>query len=130
MDNAIESCTVRPVRHCDTTEAEEYTEFRDEIKQDYRDLRELARNIGKKHHIFKAIERSRTVIANAQSKLENANADVTAELAMLSAISDLVDSAENNYNESNYDAAIEDMKSAKELFRELRESVRSRRRAR
>ncbi|MFH1432242.1 MAG: hypothetical protein ABIG84_03415 [archaeon] len=130
MDDAIDSCKDRIRLRCNTTQTQEYFRVRDEIIQDYKDLRELAKNVGMKYKIANAIENGRNIIANGKTTLERAesrNIDVSVEKAKLDEISKLVDSAENNNNNGDYEAAIADMESAKEAFQELRDSVKTRR---
>ncbi len=122
MDDAIESCTVKPVIHCNTTETDEYRALKVEIRQDFKDIRELAKNVGKQQRIAVAIAQARDVVVKTQERLNNANVDVSEFQESLDEISGMIDSAEENNNAKGYDGAIENLNAAREMFRQMRQS--------
>ncbi len=129
MDNAISSCEVKPVLSCNTTDAQEYIATKNGIIQEYKNLRDTAKNIGMDVKLTNAIAKAREIIADSQARLDKAKIDVSVEKAKLNEISAMVDSAEQNKNSKNYDAAKNDLESAKAAFKELRESALSKRSA-
>ncbi len=127
MDDAIDSCTVRPVVRCNTTESDEYRALKDEIRQDFRELKDLARDVGKQQRIAATITQARDVVDRVQERLDNANADVSEEQEVLDEISGIIDGAEEKNNMGDYEGAIEDLEDSRERFREMRESAISKR---
>jgi len=127
MDDAIESCTVRPVIRCNTTESDEYRALKIEIRQDFKDLRELARDAGRQQRIAAAVAQARDVVARTQERLDNANADVSEFQESLDDISGMIDSAEEKNSMKDYEGAIEDLKESRKMFREMRQSSISKR---
>lgn len=123
MDDAIESCTVKPVISCHTAESDEYRALKVEIRQDFRDLRELARNLGRQQRIAIAITQARDVVVRTQERFDNAKVDVFELQESLDDISGMIDSAEEKNNMGDYEGAIEDLKESREMFREMRESA-------
>ena len=127
MNTTIQACSDRWIGECkETAEAENYFELRDEIIDDFKELRDLIL----KAVLDEVIPRAEDVLSRAEDVLSRAEAkgiDVTTERAKLDAIKSLVSDAKVKYDQGAYKEAIGLLKSAKDSFRELKEEVRSRR---
>lgn len=120
LEVAIASCEGIGLGVCNTTKAQEYRDLKEEIKQDYKELREISRKIGQAHRIANAIQASHRVIERMDSLISNAEergADVTVAKAKLDEVVYMLDSVEAEYNESNYEGALAELKNAKEALK-------------
>ena len=127
MNATIQACSDKWVGECkETPEAENYFELRDEIIEDFKELRDLIL----KTVLDTTIPRAEDVLNRAEDVLNRAEArgiDVTAEKAKLDAIKSLVDDAKAKYEQGDYKEAIGLLRSARDSFRELKEEVKARR---
>ncbi|MCX9010722.1 MAG: hypothetical protein OIN66_06320 [Candidatus Methanoperedens sp.] len=132
MNAGVASCKGEGLGKCNTTEAAAYKTLRDEIKNKYRELAELAKNTGQSQRVQAAITKAGEVISNGERLLASAkqrNVDVSGEEAKLNEIKALVDSADAKYKGNDLAGAKEDLKQAQEKFKDLRNDVISRRKA-
>ena len=127
MNATIQACSDKWVGECkETPEAENYFELRDEIIDDFKELRDLILKIV----LDEVIPRAEDVLSKAEDVLSRAEAtgiDVTAEKAKLDAIKSLVDDAKVKYEQGAYKEAIGLLRSARDSFRELKEEVKAKR---
>jgi hypothetical protein len=127
LEAAIESCKGVGLGACNTTEAEEYRALRDEIRQEFRELKEIAKDTGKKVAIARVIEASERIIEKTKErleKLEERGVDVTVPLAKLEEVEELLDSAEEKYEAGDYEGAKEDLKAVRKAFKSVRDEIR------
>lgn len=120
LEAAITSCEGVGLGVCDTAEAQEYRDLKEEIKQGYKELREISRTTGRAHKISNAIQASHKVLERIEARISSAEeigADVTAAKAKLDEVKDMVNSAEAKYNESDYEGALEELENAKEALK-------------
>gem|GEM_PF-5181085 len=127
MNDVIEACSDKWIGECkETPEAEAYSELRDELIEDFEELRDL---------IYEAvlgsvITKGEEVLTNAEEALASAEEkgiDVTAEKAKLGDVRSLFEDAKAEYEQKNYEEVVDLLRSASDLFNELREEVRERR---
>jgi len=127
LEEAIESCEGVGLGACNTTEAEEYRALRDEIKQEFRELREIAKDTGRKVAIARVIEASEKIIEKTKERLEKLGergVDVTVPLAKLEEVEGLLDAAEEKYEAGDYEGAMEDLKAVRKAFKSVRKEIR------
>lgn len=132
MNAGIASCKGEGLGKCSTPEAAEYKTLREEIKNKYKELAELAKNTGQSQRAALAITKAREIIAKGETMLgsaEQRGIDVSAETAALSEIKALIDSADAKYKNNDLAGAKEDLKQAQEKFNTLKNDVVSRRKA-
>ncbi|HEY9206498.1 MAG TPA: hypothetical protein VIO58_11325 [Candidatus Methanoperedens sp.] len=132
MNAGIASCNGEGIGKCNTTEAAAYTALRDEIKNKYKELVELAKTAGQTQRFSLAITKARDLIAKGETLLDTAEKrgiDVSKEKAGLSEIKGLVDSAESKYKAGDFTGAAKDLKQAQEKYRSLKNDAISRRNA-
>ncbi len=132
MNAGIVSCKGEGLGKCTTPEAASYKALREEIKNKYKELAELAKNTGQSQRLSAAITKARQIITNGEKLLGGAEArgiDTTSEKAKLAEIKALVDSAETKSKAGDINGAKEDLKQAQEKFKALRTEVSSRRKA-
>lgn len=132
MNEGIAACAGEGIGKCTKTEVEAYKTVREEIKDKYKELVELAKTAGQSQRFAAAITRARDIIAKGEAFLDAAEKrgiDVSAEKAGLNEIKGLVDSAETKYMAGDFNGAKDDLKNAQDKFKELRNSATSRRRA-
>ncbi|NJD76690.1 MAG: hypothetical protein FIB08_06265 [Candidatus Methanoperedens sp.] len=130
MNAGIASCKGEGIGKCNTTEGEAYIALRDEIKNKYKELAELAKTAGHAQRFSAAITKARDLIAKGETLLDTAEkrgADVSKEKAGLSDIKGLVDSAESKYKAGDFKGAAADLKQAQEKYKTLRKDAVSRR---
>ncbi len=127
MNATIQACSDKWIGECkETPEAENYFELRDEIIDDFKELRDLILKIV----LDEVIPRAEDVLSKAEdvlSRAEDKGIDVTAEKAKLDAIKSLVDDAKVKYEQGAYKEAIDLLRSARDSFRELKEEVKAKR---
>lgn len=132
MNTGIASCKGEGLGKCNTPEAAEYKALKQEIKNKYKELAELAKGTGQSQRVAAAVTKARQIIANGEKMLgstEQRGIDVSAEKAKLSEIKALVDSAEAKYKNNDLAGAKEELKKAQEKFNALKNDVISRRKA-
>ncbi len=132
MNEGIAACDGEGIGKCTKPEVEAYKTLREEIKNKYRELVELAKTAGQSQRYAAAITRARDIIAKGEAFLDAAEKrgiDVSAEKAGLSEIKGLVDSAETKYRAGDFKGAKDDLKKAQDKFKELKNSATSRRKA-
>lgn len=132
MNAGIASCKGEGLGKCSTPESAEYKTLREEIKNKYKELAELAKSTGQSQRAALAITKARQITANGEKMLgsaEQRGIDVSAEKATLSEIKALVDSADAKYKNNDLAGAKEDLKKAQEKFNALKNDVISRRKA-
>ncbi len=129
---AVTSCTGIRLGLCETTEAQEYRDLREEIKEDFVELREIARDTIRKHAITTGIDASQTILERARegvTKAEERGIDVTTVTAQLDEVEDLIDSAQAKLDEKDYEGALDELRAARTAFvdamQEFRDTVRS-----
>ncbi len=132
IDAAIESCGDVGLGVCDTPEAQEYKALRQEIKDDFKALRDIARATGMKNKISKGIAAANKVLERANARLataEERGVDVTAVKAKLDEVERLLDSAQEKLDAGDYEGATAELKAARTAFvssmkemKELRDS--------
>ncbi len=127
MNATIQACSDKWVGECkETPEIENYLELRDEIIDDFKELRDLILKIV----LDEVIPRAEDVLSRAEdvlSRAEDKGIDVTAEKAKLDAVKSLVDDAKVKYEQGAYKEAIDLLRSARDSFRELKEEVKAKR---
>jgi hypothetical protein len=132
MNGGIAACDGEGIGKCTRTDAASYLAVREEIKDKYKELVELAKTAGQAQRFQVAITGARRIIVPAEKFLDtvsNRGIDVSAEKTKLSGIKDLVDSAESKYKSGDYTGAKEYLRKAQEEFRNLRTDAAARRRA-
>lgn len=132
MNAGIASCRGEGLGKCSTPESAGYKTLREEIKNKYKELAELAKSTGQGQRAALAITKAREIIAKGEKILgsaEQRGIDISAEKAMLSEIKTLVDSADAKYKNNDLAGAKEDLKKAQEKFNALKNDVISRRKA-
>ncbi len=130
MNTGIASCKGEGIGKCNTTESAAYIALREEIKDKYKELAELAKTAGQAQRFSAAITKARGIIAKGETLLDTAEkrgVDVSKEKASLSDIKGLVDSAESKYKGGDFTGAAGDLKQAQEKYKTLRNDVISRR---
>jgi tetratricopeptide (TPR) repeat protein len=131
MNDVIAACHGLGRAECEETpEAQAYVTLREDIKSEYRELRDLARKQGRGFRISKALAQANSIISRASERLDRAEArgiDVTVEKAKLNEIQKMVNDAQAKYDAGDYAGAIEDLRAAREAFKTLRGEVRARR---
>ncbi len=130
MNEGIAACAGEGLGKCTKPEVEAYKTLREEIKNKYKELVELAKTAGQSQRFAAAITRARDIIAKSETVLEGfekRSIDVSAEKAGLDEIKGLVDSAETKYKAGDYTGAQQDLKKAQEMFKDLRNKAVSRR---
>jgi tetratricopeptide (TPR) repeat protein len=130
MNKGIAACAGEGLGKCTKPEVEAYKTLREEIKNKYKELVELAKTAGQSQRFAVAITKAREIIAKSETALdgfEKRGADVSAEKAGLVEIKGLVDSAETKYKTGDYTGAQQDLKKAQEMFKDLRSNAGSRR---
>ena len=131
MNEGIAAYAGEGLGKCTKSEAEAYKTLREEIKNKYKELVELAKTAGQSQRFAVAITKARDIIAKSERVLdgfEKRGADVSNEKAGLDEIKDLVDSAESKYRAGDYTGAQKDLKKAQETFKDLRSKAVSTRR--
>lgn len=119
IDAAVASCDETALTVCDTSEAQEYKELRQEIKDDFKSLKEIARNTGRKNRVSKGIESSQRILEKAQervSKSEERGRDVTTINAKLDEVETSIKSTQNKLDAQDYEGAVEELKAARTAF--------------
>ncbi|CAG0971382.1 MAG: hypothetical protein MPEBLZ_03670 [Candidatus Methanoperedens nitroreducens] len=132
MNEGIAACTGEGLGKCTKPEVEAYKTVRDEIKNKYKELIELAKTAGQSQRFAATITKARDIIAKSETVLDAARKrgiDVSAESAGLDEIKGLVNSAESKYKAGDFNGAKDDLKKAQDKFKELKSSATSRRRA-
>ncbi len=132
MNEGIAACAGEGLGKCTKPEVGAYKTLREEIKNKYKELVELAKTAGQSQRFSIAITRARDIIAKSKTVLdgfEKRGVDVSAEKAGLDEIKGLVDSAETKYKAGDYTGAQQDLKKAQEMFKDLRSKAVSRRNA-
>jgi hypothetical protein len=132
MNEGIAACAGEGLGKCTKFDIEAYKTIREDIKNKYKELVELAKTAGQSQRFAAAIKSARNIITKSEKVLdasENRGIDVSVEKAGLSEIKDLVDSAESKYKAGDYSGAKEDLGKAQEKFKELRNSATLRRKA-
>ncbi len=132
IDAAIESCGDVGLGVCDTPEAQEYKTLKQEIKDDFKALKDIARATGMKNKITKGITAANKVLERANARLataEERGVDVTAVKAKLDEVERLLDSAQEKLDAGDYEGATSELKAARTAFvssmqemKELRDS--------
>ncbi|MEE8167427.1 MAG: hypothetical protein V3T58_00975 [Candidatus Hydrothermarchaeales archaeon] len=133
IEAAIESCSGTGIGKCDTPEAQEYKALRKEIKEDFKELREIARETGMKHRVANLLKASRRAFEAVQKRIaaaEEQGADVAVVKAKLDEVKSMIDSAEVKYEAGDYRGAIEDLKASKVAFVSAAREVKSLRQTR
>lgn len=127
MNATIQACSDKWVGECkETPEVENYFELRDEIIDDFKELRDIILKIV----LDEVIPGAEDVLSRAEDVLSRAEAkgiDVTAERAKLDAIKSLVNDAKAKCEQGAYKEAVGLLRSARDSFRELKEEVKVRR---
>ena len=132
MNAAIDACTGYDVGECrkdEVQEVETYVTMRDEIIEDFREIR----NLVYKAILSRCIHRAEEVLSRAEEVLaraEQKGIDVTTEKTRLDSIKSLFEEAKTQYEQGNYSDCLHTLKSVRDSFRELRNEVRSRRSSR
>ncbi len=119
IDAAIASCGEAGLGKCDTPEAQEYKALKEEIKDDFKGLKEIAKATGLKKRISKGIEAAGNVLEKANERLERAEesgVDVTTAKAKLDEVQRLLDSAEEKLDAGDYEGAMDELKAARTAF--------------
>jgi len=119
IEAAVASCGDTGLRACDTPEAQEYKALKEEIKDEFKNLKEIARATGRKNKITKGIEAATKVLGKADERLtkaEERGADVTAARAKLEEVERILDSALEKYEAGDYEGAIDDLTAARKAF--------------
>ncbi len=130
MNEGIVACTGEGIGKCTKPEVEAYKTTREEIKNKYKELVELAKTTGQNQRYASAITRARDIIAKGEKVLsdaQNRGMDVSSEKAGLDEIKGLVDSGESKYKAGNFEGAGQDLRNAQEKFKDLRSKAVSRR---
>lgn len=130
MNEGIAACAGEGLGKCTKPEVEAYKTLREEIKNKYKELVELAKTAGQSQRFAIAITKAREIIAKSETALEGfekRGIDVSVEKAGLDEIKGLVDSAESKYKTGDYTGAQQDLKKAQEKFKDLRSKTVSRR---
>jgi hypothetical protein len=112
----------------ETEDRTAYDQMREEIKKEFKELRNLVKSKAQGPRIAEVLDRADAIISNAEARLDAAESrgiDVTVERAKLSEIKAMVDSAREKYNAGDYEGAIEELKSARDAFKSLREEARA-----
>jgi uncharacterized protein YlxP (DUF503 family) len=126
MNDAINSCEGIGIGKCNNTDVQEYRALKDEIRGDYKELRDIIRQSVIGHRISMALNNADRIISNAEERLNRAEErgfNVTDLKEKLDDIKSIVESARTKYNNGDYEGAIEDLKSAREEFRNLRQTA-------
>ncbi len=124
---AVESCKGTGLGECNTTETEAYSALKAEIKQDFKELRDIARATGQAHRIANNIDAAKKVLDKAEalvSRMEEEGADAAVLKAKLDEVAKLVDSAEAKYKAGDYSGALEELKAAREAFKATAKEIR------
>lgn len=132
MNTGIASCQGEGLGKCNTKESAAYKTLREEIKNKYKELADLAKNTGQSQRVQVAITKAREIIANGEKLLTSAEqrgTDVSGERTKLNEIKALVDSADAKYKTNDLTGARDDLKQAQEKFKALKNDVISRRKA-
>lgn len=134
---AVESCKGTGLGECNTTEAEAYRALKAEIKQDFRELRDIARSIGQAHRIANNIDAAKKVLNRTEalvSRMKEEGVDTAVLEAKLDEVRKLIESAEAKLKAGDFSGALEELKDAREAFKstakEIREASREVRRER
>jgi hypothetical protein len=130
MNQGIAACTGEGIGKCTKTEVEAYKTTREEIKNKYKELVELAKTTGQNQRFASAITRARDIISKGEKVLGEARdrgMDVSSEKTGLDEIKGLVDSAESKYKAGDFEGAGQDLRDAQEKFKDLRSKAVSRR---
>ncbi len=132
IDAAVASCGETALRACDTAEAQEYKDLRQEIKDDFKSLREIAKTTGRKNRVSKGVDAAKKVLEKAQyrvTKAEERDIDVTTINAKLTEVETTLNSAQDKIDSGDYEGATEDLKAARTAFlsamKDLREQVKT-----
>ncbi len=126
MNQGIASCKGEGLGKCNTTESQAYIALRAELVNDYKELRDLAKQVGQGQKIGNAITQAYTTISNAEKTIATAEGkgrDVSVEKAKLAEIKAMVDSADTKYKAGDYTGATSDLKAAKDAFEALKASA-------
>lgn len=130
LEAAIESCEGVGLRACNTTEAQEYRALKEEIRQEFRELRKISRVTGMSLRIAKALEASEKVVERAKKRLERAEErgmDVTVEQAMLEQVEEILSNAKEKFEAGDFEGAIKELTAAREAYESVRELVKGKR---
>ncbi|MDP3104385.1 MAG: hypothetical protein Q8M95_07240 [Candidatus Methanoperedens sp.] len=133
MNEGIAACDGEGIGRCTKPEVEAFKTVREEIKNKYRELVELAKTTGQSQRFANAIRVARDIISKSETVLdgfEKRGVDVSAEKAGLDEIKGLVDSAETKYKAGDYTGAQQDLKKAQEMFKDIRSKAVTRRNTR
>jgi len=133
MNDGIAACDGEGIGKCTKPEVEAFKTVREEIKNKYRELVELAKTTGQSQRFANAIRVARDIISKSETVLdgfEKRGVDVSAEKAGLEEIKGIVDSAETKYKAGDYTGAQQDLKKAQEMFKDIRSKAVSRRNTR
>jgi exonuclease SbcC len=120
LEAAIEACEGVGIGVCDTPEAQEYRALKEEIRQSYKELREISKKIGKAHRILEAVKVSRRVLERIEERIstaEEAGKDVTVAKAKFDEVKGMLDAVEAKYNEGDYEGALAELKNAQKALR-------------
>jgi|GEM_PF-5296206 DNA repair exonuclease SbcCD ATPase subunit len=135
LDAAIESCKGVGLEQCNTTEAKEYKALKEEIKREFKELREASKKTWNVVALSNIVRASENIVEKAKErleKLEERGIDVTVPLAKLDQIQEMLDSVEGKLQTGEYDEAIEELKAARDAFRsigrEISEAIKEARR--
>lgn len=130
LDAAIESCVGVGLGACNTTEAQEYRAIKEEIKQEFRELREISRVTGMSLRIAKALEASEKVVERAKKRLERAEErgmDVTVEKAKLGQVEEILSESKEKLEAGDFEGALKELTAAREAYESIRELVKGKR---
>jgi hypothetical protein len=123
LEAAIESCGDVSINECDTTEAEDYRALREEIKGEYKKIRETSRKVARAKKVRSTIKASNKLLENLEKRIAEAEAegqDVTALKAKLEELKSMLDDVEAGYEEDGYEGAVEKFKNAKAVYKTTR----------
>lgn len=126
MNSGVASCKGEGIGKCTTPEAQAYVTLRTELETDYKELREIAKQVGQSQKIGNAVTQAYTIITNAEKTLATAEGrgrDVSVQKAKLAEIKTLVDGADTKYKAGDYTGAENDLKAAKDAFEALKKSA-------
>lgn len=132
MNAGIASCKGEGLGKCNTPDAASYKTHREEIKNKYKELADVAKTVGQSQRVQTAIAKAKELIAKGEKTLdlaEKRGMAVSSERAKLADIKGLLDSAEAKSKAGDIAGAKEDLKKAQEKFKALRTEVSSRRTA-
>ncbi len=131
MDAAIATCSGVELSKCNTTEAQAYKAVRQEIKEDFKELRDIARNTGLRNRIAKGITAAKRILENARDRLtaaEERGADVAVVKAKLDEVERLINSAQEKLGAKDYKGAVDELKAARTAFVSAMKEIRELRR--